>query len=240
MGKWKQVQKYAEHIPSPLENYLRNKDKATHILVLDATFTKIKGEDRAIMIAFDTGIGVVDYWIDVSENSTAYALIFQHLDLVGYKPICVVSDGHDSIIRNIKERNLPHQRCVFHLLRDLKYKLGKQKEAELHGKNRVLYSRIKGIFKTSKIENIPERIENFRTKIEPLFSDKSCILKWFWDILPNAILHLSYEENVPSTSNILENINGQIKQRIKTTRGMKSEKSLDNLLKILFYFRNYK
>jgi len=66
------------------------------------------------------------------------------------------------------------------------------------------------------------------------------ILKWFWDILPHAVLHLSYRENVANTTGLLENLNGQIKQRIKTFRGVKSEDSLNKLLKILFYFRKYK
>jgi len=240
MGKWKQVQRYAKHISFPLKHYARNKDSATYILVLDATFTKIKGEDRAVMIAYDTGIGVVDYFIDNTENATAYSLIFQNLSQAGYHPICVVSDGHDSILSLIKERNLPHQRCVFHLLQELRRKLSKGNENELCEKNRILYSRIKGIFKTRKIENLPMRVNKFRLKTAPLFHDKAGILRWFWKVLPNAVLHLSYTEKVPNTTNCLENLNSQIKQRIKTTRGMKSERSLDNLLKILFYFRNYK
>ena len=240
MGKWKQVQEYAQQVQIPLKNYLKNKDKASHILVLDATFTKIKGVSRAILIAYDTEIGVIDFWIDYTENATGYSVIFQHLDAVKYKPICVVSDGHESILSVVRERNLPHQRCVFHLLRELRRKLGKRREAELRGKNRVLYSRIKGLFKTKKIEDLPERIDHFRTKVEPLFQDRIGIIEWFWDVLPNAIMWLSYEEEVPRTSNILEGLNGQIKQRLKTMRGMKSEKSLYNLLKILFFFRNYK
>lgn len=240
MGKWKQVQDYAGHIPSPLEHYVRHRDQATHILLLDATFTKVKGEDRAVMIAWDTGIGVVDYWIDVTENATAYSLIFRHLDVVGYQPLCVVSDGHDSILSVIRERNLPHQRCKFHLLRELRRRLGKGSEAELHGKNRILYSRIKGIFKTRRIKDLPERITRFRIQAASLFRNNPGILRWFWKILPSAVLHLSYTEDVPDTTNILENFNGQIKQRLKTMRGMKSEKSLHNLLKILFYFRKYK
>ena len=240
MGKWKQVQRYADHIPSPLQNYLKNKSKASGILILDTTFTKVRGKDRAIMIAYDTGIGVIDYWIDVTENATGYSLIFQRLDQVGYKPICVISDGHDSILSVIRERKLPHQRCVFHLLQELRRKLGKHRESDLSGRNRVLYSRIKGIFKTNNIENLPERVDYFRKNVEPLFSDKAYVLKWFWKIVPHAVIHLSYMEDVPRTTNVLENLNGQIKQRLKTTRGMKSEKSLNNLLKILFYFRKYK
>lgn len=238
VSKWEQAQKYAFHIPYPIIHYLRNKEKATGILLLDATFTKVKGEDIAIMIAYDTGIGVIDYWIDDSENKTAYDLIFQHLDSVGYRPICIVSDGNGAILSLVAERNLPHQRCIFHLLRDLKSWLTKNGEF-VYLKDHILYSRIKGIFKTSKIENLPERLELFKS-ISYIFSNRKIILDWFWGVLPNAVLHLSYKENVPRTTNLLENLNGQIKQRIKTMRGVKSEKSLHNLLKILFYFRNYK
>ena len=240
MGKWKQAQEYARHIPSPLLHYVRHRGEATGILLLDATFTAVKGRGRAIMIAYDTGIGVVDYWIDETENATAYSLIFQRLGQAGYKPICVVSDGHDSILSVIRERNLPHQRCVFHLLQELRRKLGAWGEGELKGRNKVLYSRVKWIFKTKKIEELPDKIDYFRERAEPLFSEKSSLLKWFWKILPHAVLHLSYTEKVPSTSNVLENFNGQIKQRLKTMRGMKSERSLHNLLKILFHFRKYK
>jgi len=241
MGKWKQVQKYADHIPSPLENYAKNKEKTTRILLMDALFTKVSGKDRAVMIAWDTGIGVVDYVINVTENKTAYSYLFQRLvDKAGYKPICVVSDGHFSIIPIIRERKLPHQRCTNHLLRELKRKLVHKTEAELTGRNKVLYSRIKHVFHTKNIEGLPERVEYFRAMVAPMYSDKQSVMRWFWKILPDAVLHLSYAENVPPTTNRIENLNGQVKQRLKTMRGMKSEKSLHNLLKILFYFRKYK
>lgn len=193
------------------------------------------------MIAWDTGMGVVDYVIDCTENKTAYSYLFQRLiDKAGYKPICVVSDGHFSLIPVIKERHLPHQRCTNHLLRELKRKLSPKRESDLTGRNKILYSRIKHIFHTKSIENLPGRIDYFRTMVAPMFLDKPSILRWFWKILPDATLHLSYTEKVPGTTNRIENLNGQVKQRLKTMRGMKSEKSLHNLLKILFYFRKYK
>lgn len=133
MGKWKQIQKYAELIPTPLENYLKNKKKASNILLLDATFTKVKGKDRAIMIAYDTGIGVIDYWIDCTENKTAYSYIFRRLSDYGYTPICVVTDGHWSLLSTIKELNLPHQRCIFHVLKDLKRQLTNYKSIKSRG-----------------------------------------------------------------------------------------------------------
>jgi transposase-like protein len=193
------------------------------------------------MIAYDTGIGVIDYWIDVTENKTAYSYLFQRLiDKAKYKPICVISDGHFSILPLIRERNLPHQRCIFHLLRELKRKFVRKDYAELTGRKKILYSRIKWIIKTKNIEDLPEKITMFRDKTMQLFAEESSVLRWFWNVIPSAVMHLSYTEKVPNGTNLLENLNGQIKARLKTFRGVKSEKSLDNLLKILFYFNNYK
>ena len=214
--------------------------KASKILLLDATFTKIKGRDIAIHIAYDTGIGVVDYWLDETENKTAYNYILRRLEDKGYVSICVVSDRHWSLLPAVKERQLPHQYCLFHLLQELRRKLTRKHTVKPTGKNAILYSRIKWILKTKKIEKLPEKIEFFRKKTMPLFQDKQSILNWFWNILPHAVLHLSYRENVANTTGLLENLNGQIKQRIKTFRGVKSEDSLHKLLKILFFFRNYK
>ena len=238
MGKWKQVQEYANHIPTPLQSYLREKERASGMLLLDATFIKVKGECRAIMIAYDTGIGVIDYWIDHTENKTAYFYLLKRLDEAGYRIKCVVSDGHFSLLPALEERSLPHQRCIFHLLKNLKKTLTHHSNWK-RPKDHILYSRIKGILKTSQLEDLPERIDQFRN-FESVFPGRKEISKWFWTVLPSAVLHLSYTEDVPRTTALIENVNGQIKQRIKTMRGMKSERSLNNLLKILFYFRKYK
>lgn len=240
MGKWKQVQQYAKHIPHPLEHLEKHISQATSILLLDATFTRVSGKEIAIMIAYDTGIGVIDFWVDETENKTAYSYILRRLKDRKYEPICVVSDGHFSIIPLVREERIPHQRCVTHLLRELRRSLAKKENGELEGKNLVIYRRIQWLFRTKKIEDIPKRLTVIREASGNLFKKKGGTLRWFWQILPDAILHLSYEENIPCTTNLLENLNGQIKQRIKTTRGMKSEKSLHNLLKVLFYFRKYK
>ncbi len=232
------VQKYANHISSPLENLIKNLSKASGILLLDATFTKVDGDDLGIIIAYDTGIGVIDYWFDVTENATAYGYILQRLENAGYIPICIVSDGFSAILTVISERNLPHQRCIFHLLKNLRTALTNQGNWN-KPKDHILYSRIKGILKTNKLDDLPERISRFR-EFEVIFPGRKDIFKWFWNVLPAAVLHLSYKENVPRTTALLENLNGQIKARLKTFRGVKSEHSLNNLLKILFYFRKYK
>ncbi|PCI25636.1 hypothetical protein COB57_00225 [Candidatus Peregrinibacteria bacterium] len=241
--KWKEVQEYANHIPSPLENLSNNLDKATGILMLDGTFVKVLGEDRCIHIAYDTGIGVIDYWIDDTENKTAYYYLLQRIESTGYNIKIGISDGNWSLESVFRERNIPHQLCIFHLIGTLRRLLTRRNswDQSIPSEYKVMYSRIKYILKSQDIYRMVKGIENIRI-LTPCWtqSKHKKVLKWFWKNIVRATIHLSYEEKVPSTSNALENINGQIKARLKTFRGIKSENSLNKFLKILFYFRKYK
>jgi len=242
-AKWKQAQKYADLIHEPLENLRKNLPKASKILLLDGKYVNILGESVCVHIAFDSGIGVIDFWIDDTENKTAYAYILRRLKDLGYEPICCVSDDHWSISSLLEEEKIPHQLCVFHLLKTLRKMLIKKDlfAADIPAEYQVMYSRMKGIFKTKRIEDLPERIDQFR-KIQPCWKTPrhQYALEWFWKKLPNAVMGLSFVEEIAKTSNMLENINGQIEQRLKTFRGVKSEQSLNKILKILFFFRNFK
>lgn len=241
VSEWKKVQSYAGCIPSPLERCRARLRKASHILLLDGKHVRIAGRSYCIHIAYDTALGVVDYWIDVTENKTAYAYLFQRLGGVGYHPLCIVSDGHWGILSLVWEHRLPHQRCIFHLLRELKWRLTGSFLGEFSTpKNRLPYSRIRNIFKTKRIEDLPLKIELFR-RFQRAFTGQKKIFRWLWGVLESATTHLSWEPgHIPATSNDLERVNGQIEARLKTFRGIKSEKSLNNLLKILFRFRHYK
>ena len=239
MGKWKQVQKYASHIPSPIEHLKRNILSASRVLILDATFVQVAGRDRAIHIAYDTGLGVVDYCIGKKETKKSYSYIFERLKKVGYRPICAVSDGNVGLVASIQKNGWPHQRCIVHLLRELVRLLGELRVADLKRKNREIYFLIHDIWMTKTIEEIPQKFSDFQ-KHEHRFKNKAWILEWFKEKSVAALMHLSFAEKIPRTSNAIENLNGQIKQRIKTMRGMKSAESLFNLLKIFFYFKNYK
>jgi len=181
----------------------------------------------------------VDYWQDCTENKQAYGYILTKLVEIGYKPICIVSDGHWAVKTLCEEEKIPQQLCVFHLLRYLRDQLSDH--GELLKGNKVLYSRIKGILKSYSIESLENKVQNFR-KIAVHFETprQKQVVSWFFKILPRAVIHLSFEENVPSTTGLLENINGQIRARLKTFRGVKSQDSLEKTLKILFRFRNYK
>lgn len=209
------------------------------MLVLDATHVKVRGNEQWVHIAYDTAIGVVHFALDDSENATAYATILNMLAARGYKPIVVVSDGHSGIISAISDWNMPHQRCVFHIIKSMREFLSFQ--GELRGGNTILYSRMKGILKSTSIEELVDRVNQFRKIIFCFRTPKQKeAIRRFWKVLHEATIHLSFDGEVPNTSNILENLNGQIKTRTKTMRGVKSKSSLFKLLKILFHFRHCK
>ncbi len=241
VAHFKLAQKYAQHVSSPLEHFVSHKKQAAGILLMDGKWVRILGESFCIHIAYDTGIGVVDYWIDCTENKQAYGYILRRLHDAGYELRVAVSDGHSSLTTLFEEEHIPHQRCLFHLLQDLQEML--KIHGELFGGNHILYSRLKYILKAPTLEKFVERFEAFRTRSVSLFttSKQRYTVQWFWKNIHDATVHLSFSEGeVPRTNNLLENLNGQIEARLKTFRGVKSEKSLHNLLKVLFRFRNYK
>ena len=241
--KWKDAQAYAEHIPSPLENLKKNIKKTSWILLVDWTFVKVKWEARCIHIAYDTDIWVIDYWIDYTENKTAYSYLMQRIVNAWYVVKMGISDASWSIESVFRERKIPHQLCTFHLIKTLRRMLVRSNlwDQSIPSEYKVMYSRMKYVLKSKTIEQMAKWITNIRILMPcwTTFKHKK-VLKWFWKNIIQATLHLSYEEKLPSTSNAIENINGQIKARIKTFRWVKSEDSLNKILKILFYFRNYK
>lgn len=236
---WYRVQEYSDHIPHPIENLHLRLSEASGILVLDATHTRIKGKGHYIHIAYDTGIGVIHFAIDDSENATAYAIMLNMLAERGYKPLVVVSDAHGGILSAIADWNIPHQRCNFHLLKNLRDMLTIKRE--LKGNNHVLFVRMWRVITSRTIEELSQRANDLRS-ITFCFRKKEHYraLQLFWKTLHEATLHLSFDGLVPNTSNIIERVNGQIKARLKTMRGVKSKQSLYKLLKILFHFKHYK
>lgn len=241
MGKWKQVQQYGAHLRDPLSAQKQHLAASKGILLLDGTFLKVRGEERVVLIAYDTILGVIDFFIDETENKTSYSLILARLRQNGYIFRCIVSDGHSSLESLIEEECIPHQRCHFHIMQDLDFFLSVR--GERIGKDQILYSRLKYILHCRALETLVERLDLFRSHTIHLFpsTKHQKVIRWFWNILPKAMMFLSFETaEVPTTTGLLENLNGQIKARIKTMRGMKSEKSLQNLLTLLFAFRKYK
>ena len=240
MAHWKMVQDYAMHIPSPFEHYLKNRNHVSGVLLLDGKYVLIRGVPHCILLAYDTKLGVVGFEIANSENITVYRDLVELLVRAGYPLQCIVSDGHTAISHIVTLQRVPHQRCIFHLLKELRVML--TDSGRLTGSDLILFSRLRFMLLASTLEAFSEQYAVFRSRTVYAFrtyQQRQAIRK-FIAVLPDAIMHLSFEKGlVPRTSNSIENCIGQIEARLKTFRGVKSKPSLHNLLKVLFRFRNY-
>lgn len=233
MSAWRDEQKAGKSILTPLDFFKRHKKCASGILLLDGKFLNIRGTERCEHLAYDTHIGLVNNWMDDTENSTAYWHMYAELKEAGYSLRAIVSDGHIGIAKLTEEEKIPHQRCVFHLLQDIRYFLGIRND-EISG-NWILFQRLRHILLSPTLEKFVENLEFFRKYTSLLFENKKSILKWFYKNLEAAMMHLSFTDGeVPRTSNQIENYIGQVEQRLKTMRGFKSEISAKNTLNAIF------
>lgn len=233
MSIWRDEQKAGKHILQPLEFFKRHRKCASGILLLDGKFLKIRGEERCEHLAIDTNIGLVNSWMDDTENSTAYWHMYAQLKAAGYPLRAIVSDGHSGIAKLAHEEKIPHQRCVFHLLQDLRFSLG-LKQDEISG-NWILFQRLRYILMSPTLEKLVENLQFFRKYTSLLFQHKKSILRWFYRILEAATMHFSFVDgDVPRTNNQMENFIGQIEQRLKTMKGFKSEIAAKNTLNAIF------
>lgn len=241
VAHWKAVQEYAGHIPSVFEHFVTHRSKASGVLILDGKYVLVRGIEQCILLAYDTELGVVGCQIDTYENMTAYGDMVQQLCTAGYPLQCIVSDGFTGIDTLCAKLTVPHQRCIFHILKELRKML--TVNHTLTGGNLILFSRLRYILLAPTIEEFSERHTTFQTRTVHAFKTPAQhgAIHMFNAVLPNTIMHLSFEPGVvPRTSNAIENLIGQIEARLKTFRGVKSKESLHNLLKVLFRFRNYK
>ncbi len=233
MSIWRDEQRAGRSILTPLEFFKRHRECASGILLLDGKFLKIRGAERCEHFAFDTALGLVNSWMDDTENSTAYWHMYAELKKEGYPLRAIVSDGHSGIAKLTAEENIPHQRCVFHLLQDLRYFLGIRND-EISG-NWILFQRLRHILMSPTLEKLVENLEFFRRYTSLLFVHKKSILKWFYKNLEAATMHFSFiDGDVPRTNNQMENFIGQVEQRLKTMRGFKSEISAKYTLNAIF------
>lgn len=220
---------------------MTHRHEASGILILDGKYVRISGIEHCILLAYDTKLGVVAVEIDTSENVPAYCDMVRQLCEAGYPLSCIVSDGFVGIDTLCAKFTVPHQRCIFHILKELRKLLTENRE--LTGGNLILFSRLRYMLLADTLEEFSERHRVFESRTVHAFrtAAQRTAIQAFNAVLPNAIMHLSFEPGaVPRTSNAIENLIGQIEARLKTFRGVKSEQSLHNLLKILFRFRNYK
>ncbi len=184
------------------------------------------------------------------ENYEDVCVILSDLKTKGLHPKAITLDGHKQVIHAFKDV-WPHiiiQRCLFHINKQGLQWLRTNPKTEAGKKLRSII-RLLTTVKTPKEKAKAIRIykqwyDTYKEFIEtlPRNSVANIDLKKAMSLINNALpdmYHFLKDQNIASTTNLLENLFSQLKHQYRCHRGL-TEKHKVAYLKWFCYFRNHK
>lgn len=141
------------------------------------------------------------------ESTTNWIRIFKEEvpENLKNKAIVLVSDGLRGIEKLAKEYNLIHQRCNFHILKELRKRIGKRKTTKGRNTRKAIYELVDDALKTGSKHNFPMLIE--LSKREDCPKPMKMIVKEFIRRHSDFISYLRFPKlNIPRTTNAVESL----------------------------------
>lgn len=213
-------------------------------MVIDGKHITIKGKKYCIYLAFDTKIGLIGHYLRRGgEAAWGYHQLFNLLFKANYEPWSVVSDGGPGIPSVLKKYGIVrHQRCVIHLLRDLRVGLRMcSKKMKFVLRKYYLYQYAKLLLNAVSEEQKTSRLKHFRRVVEVMWPIQGQVekntVKALLKSLPLAYTWLEYDGIflIPKTTNLIEGYISHLNTRLKTMRGLKSSANAELTLNGIIY-----
>jgi transposase-like protein len=216
---------------------LRKPDNLT-ILLLDGKHFRVCRRPYTLYVALNGLSGEPLCWILLEryELREGYDLIQRYLNAQKCHIKAIVSDWHHGIIASLQDYypHAIHQRCAAHVLQEVLRKLGgkrflsSQYGKELWGKTARIAIRYDHLFIA--------RMQLGRAKKKYPQHSRA------WQVLERALPDIyQFVKNssiqIPRTSNRIENFMGQLEQRLKTFRGMKTPETLIKIITSLIIIK---
>lgn len=220
---WLRVQRTQNKKVKPSKLIVLHKADNLTVLLLDGKHFMIRRHPYTLYVAINGLSGEPLCWILLAryELREGYDLILRYLKAQRRDVKAIVSDWHHGIISSLQDYypGAVHQRCAAHVLQDVLRKLGgKRFLSSQCGK--ILWRRIARVAIGYSYLFVA-RMQVGRLKKEyPQCSRAWRVLE---ESLPD-IYQFTKDSSVqiPRTSNRIENFMGQLEQRLKTFRGMKT------------------
>lgn len=222
---------FALNIDCTYINIRDNKKIVGHkIPIYIAVGTKLDGHKEIVGMYLgneDENKNIIDemYNEDVAESKTFWMTVFNDLKDRGVeKVLYIIGDGLAGIENAIKEEfpMSKYQRCVVHLVRNLKKYINQKESKEIIGEFKKIYS---AATREESLENYKEFLEKYRNKktivshvkeyykyIEPLFDIPENIRKYVY------------------TNNIVESANSKIKRGFYGRGSLPNAESAINII----------
>lgn len=178
------------------------------------------------------------YSIGDNENMIDLVMYFRQLQANGYDLKVLVRDGNERITTaatKIYERPIVTQLCHRHFLAKMDEKitckeLKSQQECMIRLKDEICC-----IIRVSTIEEAISKMNRFMKKQKQFRGSKNMnyLLDRFIRDFEELTMYLQYPKGfVPTTVNVSENMNKQLKDRLRTMCSLQSIRSAENYLKL--------
>lgn len=178
------------------------------------------------------------YSLGDNENMIDLVMYFKQLRENGYELKVLVRDGNEGITTAAKlayERPIVTQLCHKHFLDKMDEKINCKELLKERDKIIELKGRIVHIIKAPDIEPAIVRMSEFVREQNKFRTSQTMnyLVDRFLRDFEELTMYLQYPKGlVPTTANLAECINNQLKARIKSIRGFQSIKSAENYLKM--------
>lgn len=178
------------------------------------------------------------YSLGDNENMIDLVMYFQQLEKNGYDLQVLVRDGNEKIsaaAQTAYKRPIVTQLCHRHFLTKMDEKINCKELIKEREKMVDLKREIVSIVRASNIDQAILGVSRFAKEQEKYRGTKNMdyLVNRFLRDFEELTMYLQYKKGfVPTTINVSENMNSQLKARIKPMRGFRSIKSAENYLKM--------
>jgi len=227
-------------ISNELHTFQIEPSMCSGIIQIDGKEIKLKGKKKTILLSIDSKTKQpLSYMISDGENKLTTDCFLRSLKL---KYPCevrgIVSDfGRGKCFLGIVQKvfpNVPHQVCLVHFMRYVWMFIPRTKRSKFYLRNQLLKSLIKKVIKApNRDESIYwlAKINHFKPFFRASYHNR-----FIRSINKNYEYLTKYfdYEFLNTNNNIIENMIRQLNRKLKNLDGFKSEKNLDDFMKIWF------
>jgi len=178
------------------------------------------------------------YSLGDNENMIDLVMYFKQLRKNGYDLQVLVRDGNEAITTAAKlayERPIVTQLCHRHFLDKMDEKINCKELLQEKNKMIELKIRIVHIIKSADIEQAILKMSEFVKEQNKFRTSKTMnyLVDRFLRDFEELTMYLQYPKGlVPTTANVAENMNRQLKDRLRNMRGFQSIKSANDYLRM--------
>jgi len=229
---YKLIYYFLDHYPSP-----KPISNSSCRLVIDGTWF---GRNRCLVVYWDTKKRHIQWWrLTTGERAFEITEDLKNLETQGVVCVSITSDGGGGIGRAVRTAypNIPHQRCVIHIQRQVRSLVTLRPRSEAGKELSLLIAKLSKISDSKQRGWWLKRFEDWSKRWDTFLKERSFSddkANWWYThkqlrrakvVISNALsdtFHYLEDSKIPKTSNELEGRFSSLKRHYGSHRGLSS------------------